>query len=215
MEVHIDLVLFAQADEQIAGDPHFVGGLLGALAEDLEFPLALGHFGVDAFVVDAGVQTEFEVRIDDLAGDVADVLIAHARVVGALRSGEAAFGEAERATVLVEEIFLLETEPCAGIIDDGRARVGRMGGAIRVHDFVQDDHAILLGRVRIGGNRLQDAIRAVTFGLASRAAIEAPVRELFQGRKLVEILDQGFAADVGNGGVTVQPDIFQFILRHV
>ncbi len=47
--------------EEVAGHPHLVGGALGAFAEDLEFPLALRHFGVDAFVVDAGVEAEVEV----------------------------------------------------------------------------------------------------------------------------------------------------------
>ncbi len=52
--------------QEVAGDPHLIGGGLGALAEDLEFPLALGHFGVDAFVVDAGREAEIEVLLDDL-----------------------------------------------------------------------------------------------------------------------------------------------------
>jgi hypothetical protein len=61
--VHVHAVLFAEAQQEVAGDPDLVSGGLGALAEDLELPLALGHFGVDALVVDAGVEAEVEMRV--------------------------------------------------------------------------------------------------------------------------------------------------------
>ncbi len=50
--------------------------------------------------------------LDDLAGDGTDILVADAGVIRSLRGGETLFREAERTTVLVEEIFLLEAEPC-------------------------------------------------------------------------------------------------------
>ena len=56
MEVHVDAVLLAEAQQEVAGDPDLVGGLLRALAEDLELPLALRDLGVDALVVDAGLE---------------------------------------------------------------------------------------------------------------------------------------------------------------
>ena len=50
-----------------------------------------------------------------------------ARVIGTLQRRIALLGESERPTVLVEEVFLLVTEPRAGIVEDGRALVGGAG----------------------------------------------------------------------------------------
>ncbi len=53
VEVDVHAVLFAQADHQVAGDPHIVADGRCTLGEDLEFPLSLGDFGIDPFQVDA------------------------------------------------------------------------------------------------------------------------------------------------------------------
>src|SRR5262245_55832705 len=118
MEVDVDAVALAEAQEQIARDPHLVGGPLRALAEDLELPLALSDLGVDPLEVDAGSKAEVDVRVDDLARDVADVPVADAGVVLALRRREAFAREAERAAVAVQEVLLLETEPRVRIVRD-------------------------------------------------------------------------------------------------
>jgi hypothetical protein len=143
VELDVDAIRLGQARQQIAGHPHFVGGLFRALAENLEFPLALRHFGVDAFVVDAGGEAKVEMLVDHLAGNVADILVADAGVIGALRRRIAARGKAERAAVLIEEVFLFETEPGAGIVENGGAHVRRMRRlAIRQHDLAHDEDAI-------------------------------------------------------------------------
>ncbi len=89
----VDAVFFGQALQEVARHPDLVGGLLGALAENLEFPLALGHFGVDAFVVDAGSEAGVEVLFNDFAGNRTDIRVADAGVVRTLRSRVAALGK--------------------------------------------------------------------------------------------------------------------------
>ena len=53
--------------EQLAGDPGFVPGTLGAFGEHLKFPLPGGHFSVDSLYVDACLQTQVEMILDDIA----------------------------------------------------------------------------------------------------------------------------------------------------
>ena len=215
VELDVDAVLFAQAQQQVARHPDLVGGLLGALAENLEFPLTLGHFGIDTFVVDACFEAKVEMLFNDFASDIADVLVADAGVVRALRSRVAGFREAERTAVLVEEVFLLEAEPCVFIVEDGRAAVGFMrGDAVRHHDFAHDESAVRTGRVRIDGDGLQHAIRAAAFGLHRRRTVEAPKRKLIERRKCVEFLDLRFTAQVRYWGISVEPDVLELKLRH-
>ncbi len=210
----IDLVFFAETLQQVTGDPDVVGGLLGALAEDLELPLALGDLGIDAFVVDAGIQAEIEVFLDDLAGDVTDIRVAHARVVGALGGGIATLGEPERTTVLEKEVFLLETEPGVRVVEDRGAGVGNVGSAVGVVDFAHDEHAVLARGIEIHGDGLQHAVGTAAGRLLGGTSVEAPEGKFFELRKAGEVLDLGLAAEAGNGLVAVEPDVFQFVFGH-
>ena len=215
VEFDIDAVALGEAQHQVAGHPHLVGSGLGALAEDLEFPLALRHLGIDAFVVDAGREAEVEVLFDDLARDATDVRVADAGVVRALRRRITVRGETERTAVLVEEIFLLEAEPGAFVIEDGRTLVGGVRGlAIGHHDFAHYQRAVFPRGIRIDSDRLQHAIGAVAFGLIGRRTVEAPERKLFQRRKLVEFLDLRFAAQTRRRRIAVEPNILELVLGH-
>ena len=91
--VVLDVVAVAlrQAVEEVASDPKFVAGLLGALGEDLEFPLAASDFLVDAFEVDASLKAEVGVFLNE--GSAVGVLAAHGTVVEALRAGVATNGK--------------------------------------------------------------------------------------------------------------------------
>ena len=101
MKIHVNTILLAQANEEIASNPYLVSGTPGALAENLELPLTFGHFGVDAFVINPGVEAKIEVGIDDFTGDTADVLVSDSGVVLALRSRVAGVRETQRPTVFV------------------------------------------------------------------------------------------------------------------
>ncbi|MCY1237984.1 hypothetical protein D9M72_507020 [compost metagenome] len=82
------------------------------------------------------------------------------------------------------------------------------------HDFAENEHAVLALRVRIDGNRLQHAVGAAAFGLHRRGTVEAPEGQLLKRRKSIEFLDQGLAAQVRGGLVTVEPDVFELELCH-
>ena len=214
MEVHVDAMLFTETQEQVPGHPDLVSGPLRSLAEDLELPLTLGHFGVDALVVDPGGEAVVEVGVHDLAGDIADVLVADARVVLALRDREADAREAERHAIPVEEVLLLEAEPGAWIVRNRRAGVAGVRRQVGQQDLAHDERAIGPGRIGVDGDRLQHAVRAAAFGLARRAAVEAPQSQLVERRKALELFDLCLAAEVRDGLVAVQPDVFQLVLGH-
>src|SRR6476620_10388359 len=109
MELEIHAILFTEASHEITSDPYIVRRPLRALAEDLEFPLTLGDLRIDSFVIDAGVETQIEMLVHNLARDIPDGFVAHAGVVFSLRRRISLFREPQRAAILIEKIFLLET----------------------------------------------------------------------------------------------------------
>ena len=158
--LHVDSVLLAKTVQDVTGHPDLVSTGLGAFAENLEFPLTLRHFGVDAFMIDAGIQTDIEVLFDDLTGDVADVIVSDAGVVRALRGWVTIFRETERAAILIKEILLLKTEPGIRIIQDGGTVIGSVRRTVGIIDLTHDENAILAGAVRIECHWLQHTVRA-------------------------------------------------------
>ena len=70
--LNVDAILFAKAKKDVTSYPNLVACLVSTLTEDLEFPLPLCHFSIDAFVVDACVEADVEVLFYDLACDVAN-----------------------------------------------------------------------------------------------------------------------------------------------
>jgi hypothetical protein len=161
-------------------------------------------------------KAQVEMRIHNFACDAADVLVAHAGVVFALRRREAATrGKAERRPVLVQEILLLVSEPRVRVVEDGRAAVARVRGlAVGHHHFAHHEHAVLFRRIRIARDRLEHAVRTAALGLARRAAVKAPHREIAELREAREFFDLRLAAEVRDGLVAIEPNVFQFVFRH-
>src|SRR5205807_9050928 len=62
-------------------------------------------------------------------------------------------------------------------------------------------------------DRLEEAVRARAVRLARRAAVEVPQRQLVDGRLRLEVDDLRLAAQVRNGLVAVEPDVFELELH--
>ena len=152
--------------------------------------------------------------LDNLARHGTDVLVADAGVIGTLRGREAIGGKAERATVLVHEVFLLEAEPSVWIIRDRRTRVRRAGHAGVLEGLAHHEHSVLAGRIRKNRHGLEHDVRALALGLLGRAAVEAPPGQFGESRQAGEFLDLSFAAQTGQGRVAIEPDVFQFVFSH-
>ncbi len=145
----------------------------------------------------------------------ADVLVADARVVLALRRREAAARrEAERSALDVEEVLLLEAEPRVRVVRDRRAAVARMRRPVGQEHLAHHEGAVLAGRVGEDRDRLEHAVGVAAVRLPRRAAVEAPERELLERREPVELHDLRLAPQVRNGLVAVEPDVLELELLH-
>ena len=102
-----------------------------------------------------------------------------------------------------------------GVVKNARAGIARMRliAAGQQH-FAHHERAVLLGGVGINRDGFEDAVRAFALGLARGAAVKGPHREFFEFWEFREFLDLSFAADVGDGFVAIQPEVFQFIFCH-
>src|SRR4029079_1588376 len=160
MEVDIKAVPLTEPEHQVTRDPELVSSALAALAKDLEFPLALRDFGVDAFDRDARCDAEVDVLVDDLPCDVADVLVADTGVVLALRPWKALSRESERRPVLVEEVLLLEAEPCVRVVCDRGAAVRRVWGSVREEQLTHAHAGVVARRIGKEPDGLEEAVRA-------------------------------------------------------
>ena len=213
MPLNGDPIVFRDALQQIASHPSFVTGTLGALGEDLEFPLAGGHFGIDALDVDARFEAGVEMLLDDFPS--VSVVATDRAVIRALGSGETGLGKARRAIRfrIPQEILLLEAEPkIIVVVFDGGAAVGLMRRAIGVQDLSHHEERTTAARIGKDGDGLEQAIRITAVSLLGRTAIEGPHGGVFEiARKIFNHL--GFAAQALGGLVAVEPDVLELGLH--
>src|ERR1051325_4191012 len=79
--------------------------------------------------------------------------------------------------------------------------------------LAHDEAAVHARRVGEERDRLQEAVRVRAVGLAGRAAVEVPERQLLERRLRLEVDDLRLAAQVRNGLVAVEPDVLELELH--
>ncbi len=145
------------------------------------------------------------------------VLGADRAVIRTLGVGITAGRETGRQIVIgiPQKVLLLEAEPeIVVVVVDGCATVGGVRRAVSVQHLAHDEIRVVT--VRVGDDRtgLQQTVGIAAFGLLSGAAVERPLRTLFEGAAEVG-LDAGFAAQALGRRVTVEPDVLKFRFTHV
>ena len=156
-------------------------------------------------------------RIDDLAGDVADVLVADAGVVLALRRREAAAGgkaerERRRGRGSTPARSRTTCPGSSGIVARLLLGCGVPSGS---EHLAHDERAVLPGRVGEDRDRLQHAVRVAALRPAASSCRRSPRRGAPRAPgSVVELLDLRLAAEVRDGLVAVEPDVFELELGH-
>ncbi len=214
MPVHRSSVLLGRPLQQIARDPSLVASGPRALRETLELPLPRGHFGVDAFDVEARFEAEVEMLLDDLASK--GVRGSHGAVIRALRSGKATCRESKReiSVRIPQEVLLLEAEPeIVVVILDRRPGVRFVRGPVGVQHFGHHQKRVEPPRVGEDRDGLQQTIRRATGGLLCRASVERPHGAVLEATAEVS-QNFGFATQALSRMIPVQPDVLQFRFCH-
>ena len=210
---HLDVVLLAQAEQQVAGDPQVIGNRQRVGRTDLELPLAGHDLGVGAGDHQAGFDAQGRVLLDDVA--TVDLGRTDAAVVGALRFGEPVGREAGGPAVEVQHrVLLLEAEQgllvlvllvdLAGL----GTRVGRVRRPVLGQGRLAHDQDVVTTTDGVGAaeDGLEDDIGVVAAGLVGRRTVEPPDPGLGAVGE-----DLGLRADFGGGFRPVDPEVFSTV----
>jgi hypothetical protein len=89
-----------------------------------------------------------------------------------------------------------------------------MGGTVGSINFAHDEHAIFASAVWIESDWLQNAVGTAARSLLSGGTVKAPIWEFFELREAGEVLELSLAAEVADGLIAVEPDVFEFVFGH-
>lgn len=142
--------------------------------------MARHNLSVDTRNTDAGIQASFVVRLNDISA--VDPACPYTTIVRTLRTWEPALGPAVRPTIRAQQsVFLLKTEPevMFGVrVHQSRglmAVVELVWASIRIPGLAKNEDVVAAAEgVWIHGDGSDVDIRIITWGLASRRAIEVP-----------------------------------------
>mmetsp|Transcript_9169 Transcript_9169/g.28436 ORF Transcript_9169/g.28436 Transcript_9169/m.28436 type:complete len:443 (-) Transcript_9169:18-1346(-) len=191
VEVDVDVLGLAEAQERPAGDEGVIPRLDALARADLVLPLARHHLGVGAAELQPHPQAQRVVLLGDGAA-VGDV-DAGAAVVRALRRRLAAVGgPPERAPVALQHVLLLKAEPRRlalrlRVVEDlARDEARVVGGRFAVGEeaLAQGDEGGNVGdeRVRPRRHGADDDLGVLARRLLGRRAVEVPLREALEHR---------------------------------
>mmetsp|Transcript_382 Transcript_382/g.724 ORF Transcript_382/g.724 Transcript_382/m.724 type:complete len:419 (+) Transcript_382:198-1454(+) len=217
VEGAVDLEVFADTHEDVAGHHKLVSGINSDARSNLVFLLSRHDFSVDSRDVDSSVQAGLVQRVGDGTSKV--VFGSNRAVVRSLRTaGHATLRPSERsAFVQVEEgEFLFQTEPDFFVFVSaevlfgestgvgGESLSGRSVGVAHDQDVT---NSIISGAERILEDTLglQDDFGVVTRGLVGRRTVEIPLGKRVNRLSLGSRQSAGFGSGVSDG---VNPNVF-------
>jgi len=177
--------LFSDTVEKETGQPEVVTQLNTLAGTNLELPLSWHDFRVGSRNFNTSEQASLEVSLDDISA--INLSSTNTTVVWALGAWETVGGPSIWSVGHIEEsVFLLKTEPwfvlcvCLHQLSSFVAVVELVGGSVRVPAL--SDNQDVGGTTEWVGedsNRSEVNIGVVAWGLAGRASIEVPLREIF------------------------------------
>lgn len=203
-------MLLTKSVHKISGDPDLVASSLGSLVEDLVLPRTEHDLSIGAFDVQTSIDADVEMRIHDVSSG--DSLGADAAVVGALWTRVKVSGwpsDWVTGGVVDQDVFLFETEPkIVVVVVDLSSGVGGVWSAVWVHDFAHDNEGVLSAWIVADVAWDEETVGAVSWGLLSGAAIEAPLGAIFEFSG--EVVDNhAFASEELGWFVSIEPKIFE------